>query len=93
MNWLRRNGWLIGLALAVLLPFVVLFSFVGNPISLHLAKKGAEAYVETHYPGWAVTNVGYDFITPTYYAHAEKDSDRFTVHMNGLGEVYFDTHE
>ena len=93
MRWLKKNVWILGIILAVVLPFAVLFSFLGNPVSLVLAQNGAEDHVQAHYPGWEVTDVGYDFITPKYYAHVENGEDRFTLHMDGWGNVYFDTYE
>ena len=93
MKWLKQNVWIFGILLAVVLPFAVFFSFFGNPVSLVLAQEGAEAYVQAHAPGWEVTNVGYDFITPKYYAHVGDGNDRFTLHMDGWGNVYFNTQE
>ena len=93
MKWWKAYGWIVGLVLVICLLFGAVFCFLGNPVSLFLAQKGAEDYVRSRYPGWEITGVGYDFITPKYYAHAGKDGDWFTLHLDGRGHVYFDTYE
>ena len=92
MKWIKNNRWIFAIILAVSLSFGAL-CVIGNPVSLHLVQKGAESYVASNYPEWDVTKVGYDFITPRYYAHAEKERARFSIYLTGWGEVYFDTYE
>ena len=92
MKWMKKCSWLLAVLAAVCLTFGVLFCFVGNPVSLILAEKGAKEYVAQQYPGLKVTRVGYDFISPRYYAEVENGEKDFFVYLNGWGEAYFDTH-
>lgn len=73
-------------------------SLNGNPISRMLAKKAAEAYIKEHFPNtdYYIENLGFSFKFTGYYAHVRSDTSmdtQFTLHIDMLGNVFFDTYE
>ena len=70
----------------------------GNPISKMLAKKAATAYLAEHFPDtdYYIQELGFSFKFSNYYAHVRSETSmdtQFTLDINMLGNVYFDTYE
>lgn len=99
---MKKKYWkILALVLALVLIVGVLGfanSLVGNPLSQFLAERSAGLYVANTYPGtdYYVSDVGFNFKFTCYYAHIRSDSSmdtQFTLHIDMLGRVYFDTYE
>ncbi len=99
---MKKKYWkILALVLALVLIVAVLGfanSLVGNPLSQFLAEWSAENHVAANYPNtdYYVERVGFDFKSIGYYAHIRSDSSidtQFTLHIDMLGRVYFDTYE
>lgn len=70
----------------------------GNPISEMLAEKSSKNYLEEHFANtdYYIEKLGYSFKFGNYYAHVRSDSSidtQFTLYIDMLGNVYFDTYE
>jgi len=70
----------------------------GNPISKMLAKKAANEYLEANFPDtdYYIEELGFSFKFSNYYAHVRSVTSidtQFTLHIDMLGNVYFDTYE
>ncbi|MBR2929924.1 MAG: hypothetical protein IKC32_01720 [Clostridia bacterium] len=86
------------LLLAAILAALLAMSLYGNPVSLALARVGAEAYLDKSYEGkgLVIERVGYDFKFGKYFAYAELPGSmdiRFSIIMNASGEVIRDEYE
>lgn len=73
-------------------------SLVGNPISKMLAQNAVEEYLEEHYADtdFYCEKLGFSFKSIDYYAHIRSDTSidtQFTLYINMLGEVTFDTYD
>ncbi len=74
------------------------FVFVGNPVSLILAKNGAEDYISQTYPDtdFEITEVGHEFKHGGYYANVSSPSSKdiwFNLTLDGLGNVISDNYD
>lgn len=70
----------------------------GNPISKMLAEKAAKDYLTSNYAGtdYHIERLGYSFKFGNYYAHIRSETSmdtQFTLHIDMIGNVYFDTYE
>ena len=70
----------------------------GNPISKMLAKKAANEYLEENFSDtdYYIEELGFSFKFSNYYAHVRSVTSidtQFTLHIDMLGNVYFDTYE
>lgn len=99
---MKRKIWkVLALLVAVVLIVGVCWTanaLNGNPVSKLLAKQGAAAYLEEHFPetDLYIEELGYSFKFGNYYAHVRSESSvdtRFSLHIDMLGKVYFDTYE
>lgn len=73
-------------------------AFLGNPVSLFLARRGAENHIQAVYSDLAldVEDVRYSFKDGKYHAFIVSDESRdthFTLYYNGLGRLVLDTYE
>ena len=92
---------IIALVIAVALILTVCWfanALCGNPISKWLAQRAANAYLEEQYPGtdYYIERLGFSFKSTDYYAHVRSETSidtQFTLHIDMLGNVYFDTYE
>ena len=73
-------------------------AFLGNPVSLFLARWGAENHIRTVYsdPELEIEDVRYSFKDGKYHAFIvsdESEDTHFTLYYNGLGRLILDTYE
>ncbi len=85
-------------AIFVLLAALGLNALFGNPVSKHLARQGAGAYLEEAYPDrdFVLEQVRYDSKTGQYEALVQSPSSvdtHFSLWLNKLGKVQADFYE
>ena len=85
----------IGLVIALL---VFTDSFLGNPISRHLATKTAEKHLAEVYAGtdYEIKDLGYDFKDGAYYAHIISPSSPdtyFSLSIRKNGRLHWDSYD
>ena len=85
-------------AVLVLLAALGLNALFGNPVSKHLARQGAGAYLEEAYPDrdFVLEQVRYDSKTGQYEALVQSPSSvdtHFSLWLNKLGKVQADFYE
>lgn len=73
-------------------------SLNGNPISKMLARRGANNYLEEHFPDtdYYIEDLGFSFKFTGYYAHVRSESSidtQFSLNIDMAGNVFYDTYE
>jgi len=96
-KWLKILAGALGIGILLWLA-VFANSLVGNPVSRALVRRGASGLLAREHPGtdYTVGDVGFDFKSGGYWAHVQSPSSpdsAFSVYLDGLGRVRFDTYE
>lgn len=93
-----KIGCLIVLVLFVCTTAWVLNAFFGNPVSMALARRGAQTYLEAKYSDLplGIEHFGYSFKDGNYYMVVSLPGSKdvhFSIHMRPSGIVRYDTYD
>ena len=98
---MKRNikiGCTVTLGVLLGITAYVLNAFFGNPVSMALARRSAQSYLEAKYSDLDVVieRVGYDFKMTDYYAVVSSPTSpdtHFSLYMRPGGSVRYDSYD